>query len=106
MSVGEEPIHDSVCFHCQQCAEKYLKALLQEAGHSIPKIHDLDLLFSLVLPIHPEVKSLRSGLLLLTDYAVETRYPGFFATKRHAASALRWAERVRVTCRKLLGLRT
>jgi HEPN domain-containing protein len=21
------PVHDGVCFHCQQCAEKYLKLL-------------------------------------------------------------------------------
>jgi HEPN domain-containing protein len=24
--------YDAVCFHAQQCAEKYLKARLQEAG--------------------------------------------------------------------------
>ena len=24
---GSDPLHDIVCFHCQQCAEKYLKAL-------------------------------------------------------------------------------
>ncbi|PWU17906.1 MAG: hypothetical protein C5B50_10290 [Verrucomicrobia bacterium] len=23
---------DSICFHCQQCVEKYLKARLEEAG--------------------------------------------------------------------------
>ena len=27
------PPRDIVCFHCQQAAEKYLKALLQESGH-------------------------------------------------------------------------
>jgi HEPN domain-containing protein len=26
MHAGESPIPDYVCFHCQQCAEKYLKA--------------------------------------------------------------------------------
>ena len=29
---GSDPLHDQACFHCQQCAEKYLKALLEEAG--------------------------------------------------------------------------
>ena len=24
-SRGKIPLHDGVCFHCQQCAEKYLK---------------------------------------------------------------------------------
>ena len=25
-------LHNSVCFHCEQCAEKYLKARVKEAG--------------------------------------------------------------------------
>lgn len=29
--VRKVPNYDAVCFHAQQCAEKYLKALLQEA---------------------------------------------------------------------------
>jgi hypothetical protein len=31
------PLHDQVCFHCQQSAEKYLKARLEEAGIHYPK---------------------------------------------------------------------
>ena len=34
---GPKPLYDGVCFHCQQAAEKYLKALLQEAGLPIPR---------------------------------------------------------------------
>ena len=37
------PPRDIVCFHCQQAAEKYLKALLQESGLVVPKTHDLDI---------------------------------------------------------------
>jgi predicted nucleotidyltransferase len=37
-----DPVRDAVSFHCQQAAEKYLKALLCEAGLHIPRIHDLD----------------------------------------------------------------
>jgi HEPN domain-containing protein len=33
------PAHDEVCFHCQQSAEKFFKALLQEWGLPVPKIH-------------------------------------------------------------------
>ncbi len=36
--------HDEVCFHCQQSAEKYLKARMQEAGLRVPKTHDLEVL--------------------------------------------------------------
>ena len=33
---------DHGCFLCQQCAEKYLKARLEEAGIRFQKTHDLD----------------------------------------------------------------
>lgn len=35
------PNYDAVCFHAQQCAEKYLKAVLQDNKKNIPKIHNL-----------------------------------------------------------------
>ena len=38
----------TVCFHCQQCAEKYLKALLISRGVDFPRTHDLVLLHNLV----------------------------------------------------------
>lgn len=36
-----EPVWDGICFHAQQCAEKYLKALLEEQGIPFSKTHDL-----------------------------------------------------------------
>ena len=36
-----ERLNDIICFHCQQTAEKYLKALLQELGLPIPRTHVL-----------------------------------------------------------------
>ncbi len=35
------PNYDAACFHAQQCAEKYLKALLQEDSMAFEKTHDL-----------------------------------------------------------------
>jgi HEPN domain-containing protein len=35
----KNPVYDAVCFHAQQCAEKYLKAFLQEHERNIPKTH-------------------------------------------------------------------
>lgn len=99
------PLHDVVCFHCQQCAEKYLKGILEELGLTIPKTHDLDYLLALLLPHHSSLRSLRRGLIFLTDFAVDTRYPGNNASKRQAASALRWMDRVRTVARALLGIR-
>jgi len=56
------------------------------------------------MPFHPNLRSLKRGFHFLTDFAVDTRYPGNRANKRQAASALRWAGRVRAECRMLLGL--
>ena len=105
LAQGAEPFHDEQCFHCQQSAEKYLKALLEELGLAIPRVHNLDDLLGLLSPHHPSLQRLRRGLIFLTDFAVEIRYPGDRASKRQAASALRWAGRVRAECRLLLGLR-
>jgi HEPN domain-containing protein len=101
---GPRPFHDQVCFHCQQSAEKYLKALLEQLGLAIPRVHNLDDLLALLAPHHRSLRPLRRGLIFLTDFAVDIRYPGDFASKRQAAAAVRWAGRVRGECRSLLGL--
>ncbi|MGH7136220.1 MAG: HEPN domain-containing protein [Pirellulales bacterium] len=102
---GVEPFHNEQCFHCQQAAEKYLKALLEELGLVIPRTHLLKDLLALLLPHHPSLAGLRRGLAFLTRFAVETRYPGDSASKRQATAALQWAGKVRHSCRTLLGLR-
>ena len=101
---ADPPLHDIVCFHCQQSAEKYLKAILEELGEPIPKTHDLERLLTQLRPHHAPLKSLRRGLLFLTEFAVDSRYPGDTTNKRKAAAAMRWTERVRAACRAILGL--
>ena len=96
--------HDLVCFHCQQSAEKYLKALLVERGIAFPKTHRLEDLLLLLVPHDTSLKKLRRALVTLTRYAVEYRYPGENATKREATAALRQARKVREEIRIRLGL--
>ncbi len=105
LTAGREPLHDSVCFHCQQSSEKYLKALLEELGLAISRTHDLEDLLDLLLPHHASLGGCRRGLRFLSVFPVDPRYPLLRTTKRQAASALRWAGRVRQECRNLLGLR-
>ncbi len=102
---SQKPHHDHVCFLCQQCSEKYLKALLEERGMSIPKTHDLGLLLTLLKPHYPTLGALSRGLNFLSDFAVDVRYPGASAKKRQAVAALRWMEKVRTVVRDLLGIR-
>jgi HEPN domain-containing protein len=96
---------DGVCFHCQQSAEKFLKALLSHLGQDIPRTHHLRDLQRFLLSPFPDLKSLERGLVFLTQFAVEVSYPGKNATRRQGAAALRWAGRVRRECRALLGIK-
>jgi HEPN domain-containing protein len=81
-----------------------LKAILEEGGLSIPHTHVLKKLLAMLAPLYPSLKTLRTGLVFLTRFAVGTRYPGDNASKRQAASAQRAAERVRDKCRAALAL--
>jgi HEPN domain-containing protein len=98
------PLHDMVCFHCQQSAEKYLKARMQEAGLRVPKTHDLEVLLDLLLPLEPMWSALRPAADFLTDYAVEFRYPGNEASAANAKAALTKATVIRKEARASLGL--
>jgi len=98
------PNYDAVCFHCQQCAEKYLKAYLQEQGQRFPRVHDLIELLELCLPYDVAFESQRNLLKDLTRYAVEYRYPGELAAKDDARAALQAMKAVRAFVRQKLAL--
>ena len=66
-----------VSFHCQQAIEKSFKAVLQERGHRIPKIHSLIKLYSLVEPFIQLDISL-DMLKLLDSIYISSRYPSEF----------------------------
>src|SRR5688500_7720161 len=70
-------LHNTVCFLCQQCIEKYLKAKLNEAGIFFTKTHNLEDLRKLVTPIDPGWAVLHPQMATLNPYAVLTRYPGY-----------------------------
>ena len=83
----KHPNYDGVCFHAQQCIEKYLKACLVETGLAFPKTHDLARLLDLILPLEALWEAWRADLNLLSSFAVEFRYPGESATKDDARRA-------------------
>ena len=95
---------DIVCFHLQQCIEKYLKARLVEARIAFPMTHDLERLLDLVLVIEPSWAALRGAVASITDFAVEVRYPGTSATPAEARNVLRASRRIRDIIRRSLGL--
>lgn len=77
--VNNDPPTDGICFHMQQCVEKYLKAFLIFNGKEIEKTHDITKLIDSCSKVDKDF------LLLyeieadkLTDYAVESRYDILF----------------------------
>lgn len=97
-------IHNSICFHAQQCAEKYLKALL--VSHKLPtrKAHDLGELADALRSYEPTIVLIEDLFDGLTPYAVESRYPGDDATAREAKAARKAAGEIRRFARSRLKL--
>ena len=98
------PNYDSACFHAQQCAEKYLKARLCEAGIVTEKTHNLLHLLDRCMPIEPWWDGLRTPLNGLNAYAVAFRYPGESADRTTARDAIQICKTVRETVRQSLEL--
>lgn len=94
----------SVIYHAQQCAEKYLKALLIELGANPPKIHDLVRLSRLLTPLCAEWDWPIDELRLLSQSAVISRYPGDVAELLEAEAAHEICTNVRQRLRELLRL--
>jgi len=104
LRVRKNPNYDAVCFHAQQCAEKYLKALLQNAGIRSGKTHNLIALLNLIVVKKPLLESIRQQIVMLNEYAVEFRYPGESADKAMAREAMESGRIARTTLRVALGL--
>lgn len=101
---AKKPVYDAVCFHSQQCAEKYLKAILQENEIPFPKTHDLAALSKLCLPFLPGLKGYHKGLAALSTFAVAFRYPGDLASAEEARVSLGTMRSLRTLIRQHLGL--
>ncbi len=104
LGVVERPNYDAVCFLAQQCAEKYLKGVLEQNRTHVPKTHDLGELLDLALDVDPSLDDLRELCDRLEGYAVDFRYPGESASKAMAKEAVEAALKVRAKARALLGL--
>ena len=73
---AERYASDTVCFHCQQVAEKYLKGFLAWQQIPFAKIHDLLELLKQVRQIAgTDAEMLSTHLVLLDPYSVALRYP-------------------------------
>jgi HEPN domain-containing protein len=103
MAIEEGCPFDTVCFHCQQAAERYLKCLITYLAIQAPRIHDLKALAALI-PSEQRFPLSVADLVELNPYAVDVRYaddwrePQFSDAKR----ALALASEVRAAVRELI----
>lgn len=71
-----DALFNAVGFHCQQSAEKMLKAFLTWHDEPFEKTHSLVALVGKCIPFDQEFQKLREAATTLTPYAVAFRYPG------------------------------
>lgn len=107
LQLGKAALHtqdvlpEDACFHAQQCAEKALKAYLFQLDISFPRTHAIEVLLDLLKASGVSIPEGVDEAFELSEYAVQTRYPGEWesVTKAEARGALEraalvltWAE--------------
>ncbi len=67
-----------ICYHCQQAAEKAVKAVIVAKGKpgGMPKMHDLEFLLNQMKNYTDINEELWDYAEALTPYGIEIRYPG------------------------------
>lgn len=103
MTMHETP-YDTVCFHAQQCAEKYIKGFLTFHEIDFPKTHSIEDLVLLCKDIAPSLAEI-GDIEILSIYAVETRYPSemdYEIPKEKASEAIGFAKKVQTVVLKYL----
>jgi len=97
----EEILFGTLCFHCQQAAEKALKAVLLKHGAEFPPTHSIKLLLELLPPpLSPTPDVVEAAIL--SKYTSKGRYPldvmdiqedEYEKALKLADGVLRWAEK-------------
>ena len=77
-----------ICFHCQQCIEKYLKAFLTVYGEIPPPTHNLIRLNSTATEYEKSLDEIYDSLEELYPYSVAIRYPGIQVASEDAERAI------------------
>lgn len=103
LGLDQEILPEQICFHAQQAVEKAVKAVLLFHKVDFPFTHDLEQLLDIFENAGILVPSELSNIGVLTPYAVETRYPGYWGEISEddvseavlfAEKAIKWAKEV------------
>lgn len=90
-------VKESICFHCQQAVEKFLKAYLILLGIPFTKTHEIGELITKCEKKDKEITIFKEEADKLTDYAIVVRYPGesLEPTSEEAKEAFEIAKKIK-----------
>jgi len=92
-----------ICFHCQQAAEKLLKALIAKNMLPIPRTHDLLQLLDIIRTVHPAFIDLEPAMYDLNDFSVIVRYPAHIPLEASdTMNALKAVETIKLKILKIM----
>jgi HEPN domain-containing protein len=91
----DAPFGSSIGFHCQQAAEKLLKAFLTYRQIEVPKTHSLGELLDLLTKTDGTLASSLRDATSLTPYGAAFRYPGVLDQELEKQEAFALATKVR-----------
>ncbi len=93
---GKASSYDAICFLCQQCIEKLLKAVLTQQEIRPPKSHSLNELSRRVASASSSWCPCEEKLDVLSKYAIDYRYPGYNATREEAQEVFNYCSELQV----------
>ena len=102
----KNPLPDLVCWHSQQCAEKYAKAFLARHRITFARTHNLSALLQLCSEIDSDFRLIADAMHYLNPFGVEIRYPGASTTVTDAREAVVAMKQIRKFVRAKLGLKS
>ena len=98
LGAAEDAPLDTAIYHCQQCAEKAVKAFLVHCGNTPQKTHDIRNLTLQAATYEPTFNQLIDMAAALTPYAWEFRYPDdlvdTYPTREEFDNALQHAQAI------------
>lgn len=84
-----------ICYHCQQSAEKALKAFLVSNEITPPRTHNLNELLKMCEEFEPNFSEMAKYCEFLTRYGVAPKYPhGVHITESDAKIAIKYAQAI------------
>ena len=94
-----------ICFHAQQAVEKTIKAVLLFCKIDFPLTHDIEELVDLLTNAGISLPQDIREVGILTPYAVETRYPGYWGeiTEHDIDEAIHLAEKAIIWAKNVIS---